>query len=70
MGDQKITEAINKLFANLTETEIPWNILHQYMPIQYNKVRDGKLALDPRSLAKDGVVQFMEDYEYAVKEGE
>ena len=33
MGDPKITEAINKMFANLTEIEIPWNILHQYMPM-------------------------------------
>ncbi len=70
MGAPKIVGAISKMFANLEEHEIPWSILHQYMPIQYNKVRDGKLALNPRELAKDGVVQFMEDYEYAVKEGE
>ena len=70
MGDPKIVSAIDTMFANLTENEIPWNILHQYMPVQYNKVRDGKLALMPRELAKDGVVQFMEDYEYASKEGE
>ena len=70
MGDPKIVAAIEKMFTNLTENEIPWNILHQYMPVQYNKVRDGKLALVPRELAKDGVVQFMEDYEYASKEGE
>lgn len=68
MGDPKIVEAIDKMFANLTEHEIPLNILHQYMPVQYNKVRDGQLALNPRSLAKDGVISFMEDYEYAVKE--
>lgn len=70
MGDPKIAAAIDKMFANLTEHEIPWSILHQYMPVQYNKVRDGKLTLNPRELAKDGVVQFMEDYEYASKEGE
>ena len=70
MGDPKIVAAIDKMFTNLTENEIPWNILHQYMPVQYNKVRDGKLTLAPRELAKDGVVQFMEDYEYASKEGE
>jgi D-tagatose-1,6-bisphosphate aldolase subunit GatZ/KbaZ len=36
------------------------------MPLSYNKVRTGALALDPRELAMDGVAQFMLDYEYAV----
>ena len=42
------------------------NMLHQYMPVTYNKVRDGEIALDPRELAMDGVSNFMVDYEYAV----
>jgi D-tagatose-1,6-bisphosphate aldolase subunit GatZ/KbaZ len=36
------------------------------MPLSYNKIRAGKLALDPRELAMDGVAQFMLDYESAV----
>jgi D-tagatose-1,6-bisphosphate aldolase subunit GatZ/KbaZ len=42
------------------------NMLHQYMPLSYNKVRTGALALDPRELAMDGVTQFLLDYESAV----
>ena len=61
-----VTEAMNKLFANLKEYPIPMNMLHQYMPITYNKVRDGEIALDPKELAMDGVSNFMADYEYAV----
>mgnify|MGYP004554887541 CR=1 FL=1 len=45
---------------------IPMNMLHQYMPISYAKIREGKLKLDPRELAMDGIVQFMLDYESAV----
>ena len=41
-------------------------MLHQYMPLSYNKVRNGELALDPRELAMDGVAQYMLDYEQAV----
>jgi D-tagatose-1,6-bisphosphate aldolase subunit GatZ/KbaZ len=41
-------------------------MLHQYMPLSYNRVRNGELILDPRELAMDGVAQFMMDYEYAV----
>lgn len=67
MGEPDVTAAINKLFANLSEKEIPMTILHQYMPLQYEKVIRGKLKADARSLAKDGVVQFMLDYEYAAR---
>ena len=65
MGDEKVTAAIEKLFDNLTKYPIPMNMLHQYMPIQYEKVRSGKLELIPKKLALDGVAQFMADYEYA-----
>ncbi|MDE7246155.1 MAG: class II D-tagatose-bisphosphate aldolase, non-catalytic subunit, partial [Oscillospiraceae bacterium] len=65
MGDEKIVAAIDKLFANLTKYEIPMNMLHQYMPRQYEAVRSGALALEPKGLALNGVAQFMADYEYA-----
>lgn len=66
IGQPEVTDAINKLFANLKEYPIPMNMLHQYMPVTYTKVRDGILALDPKELALDGVTNFMLDYEYAV----
>lgn len=66
IGEKEVVSSIYQLFDNLTKTGIPMNILHQYMPLQYEKVCDGELALEPRALAKDGVVNFMEDYEYAV----
>ena len=65
MGDEKVVTAIETLFTNLTKYPIPMNMLHQYMPIQYEKVRSGKLSLSPKALALDGVAQFMADYEYA-----
>ena len=57
---------MNKLFDNLREYPILMNMFHQYMPISYAKIREGKLKLDPRELAMDGIVQFMLDYESAV----
>ena len=66
IGLPEVVESINKLFENLREYPIPMNMLHQYMPISYIKVRDGIIPLDPRELALDGVVAFMEDYEYAI----
>lgn len=66
IGLPEVVESINKLFENLREYPIPMNMLHQYMPISYIKIRDGIIPLDPRELALDGVVAFMEDYEYAI----
>ena len=57
----------NKLFENLSDTTIPLNILHQYMPLQYEKVIRGELEATPQALAKEGVLGFVYDYEYAVR---
>lgn len=66
IGQPKVVASIQKLFENLREYPIPMNMLHQYMPLTYDKVRDGLLPLDPKELALDGVTNFMLDYEYAV----
>ena len=65
IGAPKVAAAQEKLFDNLTKYPIPMNMLHQYMPIQYEKVRSGVLTLNPKQLAMDGAAQFMADYEYA-----
>ena len=67
IGQPEVVASMNKLFDNLRAYPIPLNMLHQYMPVSYEKVRDGKMVLDPRELALDGVANFMKDYEEAVK---
>lgn len=64
---EEIERSIEKLFDNLRSVEIPMGMLHQYMPLQYIKVRDRNLRLDPKELVKDSVVSLVEDYNYAVK---
>lgn len=61
----EIEAAMAKLFDNLDGVEIPMSMLRQFMPLQYYKVRDGKLPLKARELAKDNVVALVEDYNYA-----
>ena len=65
IGDEKVQGSIDKLLANLEETGIPMSILHQYLPKQYDKIVAGELENKPVELIKDGVVLYMEDYEYA-----
>lgn len=66
IGLPEVVTSMNKLFENLREYPIPMNMLHQYLPLSYLKVRDGVIPLDPKELALDGVANFMLDYEYAV----
>lgn len=67
MNDARIEAARDRLFANLDAVDIPMSMLHQYMPVQYAKVRDKGLKNDARSLAKDNVISIVKDYNYAVK---
>lgn len=62
-----VVNAIEKLFENLEEVKIPLSMIHQYLPIQYIKIRDGRLENNPRALVKDNIVLLVEDYNYATK---
>ena len=67
MGDARIEAAMQKLFENLSKADIPMGLLHQYMPQQYVRVRDGKLPLCPRELVKYAVAIVCDDYNYATR---
>ncbi len=62
-----VEASIQKLFKNMEKVKIPLGLLHQYMPNQYNKVRDGRLELKARELVKDFVISIVDEYNYAVK---
>lgn len=64
----KVKEAIDKLFANLRSVKIPLTLISQFMPKQYSKFREGKLENDPASLAKDRVVDCIDEYLYGCKQ--
>ena len=65
--NQRVENAIQVLFKNIDQVQIPMGLLHQFMPIQYNKVRDGLLKPKGKELVKDAVISVIEDYNYAVK---
>lgn len=64
MPDVDVKQAINQLFNNF-KNGVPLNLLSQFMPIQYTKVREGRLKNDPESLVIDRVVYTIEEYLYA-----
>lgn len=63
----EIQDAINQLIKNIDSVDIPLGLLHQYMPLQYVKVRDGRLGKDGKSLIMDNVNEIVETYNYACK---
>lgn len=67
IGQPKVETAMNRLFDNLRKYPIPMNMLHQYMPCQFDAIRAGELDPDPRALAMYGIVRFMKDYEFATE---
>ncbi|MEG2119238.1 MAG: class II D-tagatose-bisphosphate aldolase, non-catalytic subunit [Pseudoflavonifractor sp.] len=62
LTNAEVKAAMDQLLSNMAQVEIPLSMLHQYMPLQYYKVRDGQLSADPRALVKDCVVTFADDY--------
>lgn len=65
IGDPKVQSAVTTLFINLRTHEIPMNMIHQYLPLQFDAVRKGTLSKDPADLVRDAVWQVLYDYEYA-----
>lgn len=65
IGEPSIATRIETLFENLRQTPIPMNMLHQYMPRQFEAIRQGDLERDPRDLALYGVTAVVMDYAYA-----
>ncbi len=62
LPQQTVSTAIERLFTNLADVEIPLSMLSQFMPMQYTKVRSGELANQPRELVKDRVVNCIDEY--------
>lgn len=62
---EEVREAEELMINNLKTTQIPLTLVHQFMPIQYNKIRDGLLKNEPEALLKDWVVNCIDDYLYA-----
>ena len=67
MVDKQIQDAINILFYNLKDG-IPLNLLSQFMPMQYTKVREKTLANTPNALVKDRIKNCIDEYLYATQQ--
>ncbi len=63
LPDSDVQDSLDRLFDNFRDG-VPLNLLSQFMPIQYTKVREGSLKNDPRELVFDRVAYTIDEYLY------
>ncbi|MBR4421029.1 MAG: class II D-tagatose-bisphosphate aldolase, non-catalytic subunit, partial [Erysipelotrichaceae bacterium] len=68
-ANSEVEESIEKLFRNL-KGNIPWNLLSQFMPVQYDRVREGTLENDPEALVIDRIGDTIDHYMFATGQQE
>ena len=66
---EPVKKAIDTLLNNL-KNGCPLNLLSQFMPIQYTKVREGTLKNDPKELVLDKIGNTIDEYLYATHQKE
>lgn len=64
LPDKNVDEAIRKLISNFEEG-VPLNLLSQFLPRQYTKVREGLIKNNPEDIIKDHIIDTINDYLYA-----
>ena len=65
-----VEAAADRLLSNLRTHGIPLNLLSQFMPIQYTKVREGLLDNEPVALIEDRIMNTIDEYLYATHQNE
>lgn len=69
LSTPSIEAAIAQLLENMNHIEIPLSMIHQYMPVQYNKLLNGSLQPAAEDLLRDYITVVTDDYNYAVQYG-
>lgn len=63
---EEVKSSISQMLGNLQSASIPLSLISEFMPLQYNKIRNGQLENKPEALLKDRILNCIDDYVYAV----
>lgn len=66
LPDPAVDESISILINNINAAQIPMTLLSQFMPLQYEAVRSGRIQLTAEDLIVDRIGNYIDDYIYAV----
>lgn len=64
---KEVNDSIATMINNLKAVEIPLTLISQYMPVQFTKIRNEQLAINPEDLVKDRIINCIDKYIYATK---
>ena len=67
LPDEKVQKSLKKLFENFKDG-VPLNLLSQFMPVQYTKVREGLIKNTPEELVFDRVANTIDEYLYGTRQ--
>jgi len=62
----EIKKAIEILFKNLNKKRIPLTLISQFMPIQYQRTKEGVIKNNPKELISDNIVRVLDRYYSAI----
>jgi D-tagatose-1,6-bisphosphate aldolase subunit GatZ/KbaZ len=63
--EPSVKREVARLFANLEELRIPPNVVSQFLPLEYEAIRDGQLQPTPEMLAQNHVRHVLRVYSRA-----
>ncbi len=66
LPNNEVDNSIHLLIKNLNQVRIPMTLLSQYMPLQYQAVRSGRIELNAEAIIEDRIGNYIDDYLYAV----
>ena len=65
--DESVKESIERLIKNVSSVDIPMGVLHQFLPIQYKRIRNGELPMDVEQIIDDHIIDVVRSYIYATE---
>jgi D-tagatose-1,6-bisphosphate aldolase subunit GatZ/KbaZ len=61
----EVQTALERLIKNLTDNSVPLNLLSQYLPVQYQAVREGQISNKPTDIIRHKIMEVTNIYSYA-----
>lgn len=67
LNQVEVKDSIEKLLNNLSKRPIKDSLLSQFLPIQYEEIRNGLISKNPSDLISSKIKEVLDNYLYAIK---
>lgn len=65
-GSDNVVKSLDLLINNLRTVNIPLTLISQFLPVQYDKVREGLIGPEPEAFILEGIINVINKYSYAI----